>query len=106
MELSITDRILLLNLLPPTGDILTLRIVRKLREELSFSEEELAEFELRHLPDKDEVRWTKSKERTKNIEFGPKAQMLVAEELRKKDKEKQLTEQYIDLFNRFVEEDA
>lgn len=41
MELTTVERIKLLEILPPQGDILTLKIVRKLRETLSFNEDEL-----------------------------------------------------------------
>lgn len=41
MELTILERLKLLEALPPQGDLLTLKIIRKLRESLSFSEEEL-----------------------------------------------------------------
>jgi len=44
MELTILERIKLLEVLPPQGDLLTLKILRKLRETLSFSEEELKSF--------------------------------------------------------------
>lgn len=44
MELSIMERIKLLEVLPQQGDLLTLKILRKLRESLSFSEEELKTF--------------------------------------------------------------
>jgi len=41
MELTILERIKLLEVLPPQGDLLTLKIVRKLRESLSLNEAEL-----------------------------------------------------------------
>lgn len=44
MQLDIMERVKLLEALPPEGDLLTLKIVRKLREALSFSEEELKTF--------------------------------------------------------------
>ncbi len=48
MELTIQERMNLANILPPQGDILTLKIVRKLRETLSFSEEELGTMNVRY----------------------------------------------------------
>lgn len=47
MKLTILERTKLLDVLPPQGDILTIKILRKLRETLSFSEEELKAFEPR-----------------------------------------------------------
>src|SRR5207247_9230228 len=42
MEFSVQERLILLSILPAEGDLTTLRIVRGLREQLSFSEEEHA----------------------------------------------------------------
>lgn len=45
MKLATMERVKLLETLPPQGDILSLKILRKLRETLSFSEEELKHFD-------------------------------------------------------------
>lgn len=45
MKLTILERTQLLEALPEREDILTIKILRKLRETLSFSEEELKSFE-------------------------------------------------------------
>jgi len=48
MELDIMERVKLLEALPSEGDLLTLKILRKLRESLSFSEAELKTFGATH----------------------------------------------------------
>lgn len=48
MELTITERLKLAEILPTRENILTLKIVRKLREALSFSEEELKSMGVRY----------------------------------------------------------
>lgn len=48
MKLTIVERTRLLEVLPAQENILTLKILRKLRETLSFSEEELKTFEARN----------------------------------------------------------
>ena len=40
MKLSVGDRLILLGVIPQQGDFTTLKIVRNMRDELSFSEEE------------------------------------------------------------------
>ena len=40
MQLAVLDRLLLMSALPKEGDITTIKIVRELKESLSFSEEE------------------------------------------------------------------
>lgn len=46
MKLDTMERVKLLEALPSQGDILNLKILRKLRETLSFSEEELKNFDI------------------------------------------------------------
>ncbi len=58
MNLSVLDRLLLLGLLPAEGDITTLRIIRTLREELSFTEQEHADLHLKQ--DEGRVTWEHS----------------------------------------------
>jgi len=47
MKLSVFERMILLNTLPAEGDLTTLKIVRGLRESLSFTEEEHAALNIR-----------------------------------------------------------
>lgn len=102
MQLSILDRVLLLNVLPPAGDILSLRITRKLREDLSFSEAEFEEFELTQA--EGFVQWNTAKNRDKDVEIGTKAKRLIVEALTNASKEKRLTEQHIAVYDKFVDE--
>jgi len=55
MKLGVGDRLILLSILPREGDITTLKIVRELRENLSFDEAEHKELQL--TSEGDTVRW-------------------------------------------------
>ena len=66
MQLSVAERLLLLNVLPKEGDILSLRIVLKLKEELSFSEAEHAA--LKFHQDGEGIHW----DETGAQQLGPK----------------------------------
>ncbi|KKL25025.1 hypothetical protein LCGC14_2409420, partial [marine sediment metagenome] len=48
MKLTIPERLVLVTILPAEGDYTTLKLVRKLRESLSFTEEEHKELNFRH----------------------------------------------------------
>jgi hypothetical protein len=63
MKMAVTERILLMSMLPVTGDIQTLKMLRELRESLSFSEEEGKEINVRVEQDEDQIRtmWDGSK---------------------------------------------
>lgn len=102
MELTVLDRILLLNVMPAEGDILTLKIVRKLREGLSFTEDEHKALNI--VNENGQIKWTPTTE-TKEIEIGPKAMILIAKVLKKLSKEEKLPAQYVDVYEKFVEEE-
>jgi hypothetical protein len=69
------DRLLLLRLLPRTGDLTTLRIVRDLERELSFSEEEHAA--LQFVNEGNSMRWNQVADTGAAVEFGDVAVGLV-----------------------------
>ena len=46
MELKVAERLMLLNLLPQEGDIVTLRVVREAQQVIGLSEDELKELEI------------------------------------------------------------
>ncbi len=100
MILSVLDRITLLNILPEQGDFITLKIVRKLRESLSFSEEEIKAIDLRQ--ENQRIFWNTSVDPMKDVEIGEKATDIVIESLKKLNEQKQLTAQHINLYETFV----
>lgn len=102
MTLTVLDRILLLNTLPAEGDITALRIARKLREDLSFSEEEHAALSLTQADG--QVTWNTVAAATadKDVPIGPKGQALIVEALTALSTAKKLTAQYVDLYDKFV----
>jgi len=98
MELTIYERLLLLNVLPPTGDLTTIRIVRKLRETLSLTEEEHVEHHIETTPDGN-VKW--DNDVPKPFELGAKAHDIAVKALEKLDSEGAITEQHLSLFDKF-----
>ena len=105
MELSVRDRLVLLSIIPAQGDYLTLKIVRKLRESLSFSEEEHAAFKFVNGED-NMVTWDDSTPQIKEIELTTKAQTIVSEALAELNRTKKLKDEHFDLYEKFVKEDA
>ena len=100
MRLTVMDRILLLNLLPAEGSVTTLRIVRQLREDLSFSEEEHAALELVQADGK--VTWNPAKAVEKDVAIGLKATNLIVEALTELSKAKKLQPSHLGLYDKFV----
>jgi hypothetical protein len=104
MILSVYDRLLLLNVLPKEGDITALKIVRKLKDELSFSEDEHSALQFKH--EDGNILWKEEADISKEIEIGEKANDVIVDALRKLNKAKKLTEAHLDLYERFVKDEG
>jgi len=102
MELSVIDRIVLLGTLPESGTFLTMKIVRQLRDNLYFSEEELKEFGLKQ--EGQQFVWQTS--RAIEVPIGPKAKEIIATALKAMDAEERITDREFSLYERFVPEEG
>jgi len=101
MELNVGERLVLLDILPKEGNFLTLKILRKMREDLSFDEEELKLFGIEQ---KDNVvNWDDTMGKPKEIEIGEKATEIIAEALTTLNNQNRLKDQHFELYERFVE---
>lgn len=111
VTLGVLQRITLLGVLPREGDILTMRIIRELREALSFSEDEHKALDLRTEPGPDgkgAILWRqldadgKPLVCTKAIEIGPKARQVISNALTELSAAKKLHDEHVDLYDMFV----
>ena len=102
MELNVKDRLLLLSVLPKEGNITTLKIVRKLREDLSFSEEEHKELNFQESDGK--LAWDMAANGDKEIEIGEKASNVIVEALKELDRNKKLHEEHLPIWEMFIED--
>lgn len=100
MDLTFLERIALLQILPREGAYLTLKIIRVLREDLSFSEDEHTELKFRE--EGGRMHWDPAVSATKDVAVGEKALDVIVGALKKMDKEGKLTQDYMDLYERFV----
>jgi len=101
MELTVKERLVLLNLLPNEGNFLTLKLMRKLREALSFDEEELKRLNV--VQNGDRVSWDITVDIRKDIAVGDVMTDVIVKDLKGKDKDGKLTEDHITLYEKFVE---
>lgn len=111
MKLSVVDRILLLNNIPPqTGDITCIRIVRKLREDLSFSDEDYKlPLELKLDKKTQNYKWNTQADPMKDVEIGDKAMEIVVDAVKMFTKVFQerdaLPEQFMITIEKFLSND-
>jgi hypothetical protein len=101
MVLTVFDRLILLNILQIEGDITTLRILRELKEALSFSEEEHKVLEFRQEVDK--MVWKSDADVNKDFTIGDVAKDIIKKRLQELSDKKKLREEHIPLFEKFVE---
>lgn len=100
MKLSVRQRLLLLPVLPEKGSLLTIRIVRELREALSFDEGEIAELNL--VQNDGRVFWDESKEGDgKEIDIGPRAQTIILDRLKELDGSQALAIDHLEICDLF-----
>ncbi len=102
MLLHMSERLMLLSILPKEGNFLTLKIVRKLREDLSLSEAEHKEYDFKALDD-GRVAWSKEADaQPKEITIGEKATDIIVEALTALDKSNKLTDAHFTLYEKFL----
>lgn len=100
MELSILERIALLSILPQEGNFVVLKIVNDLRNNLSFSEEEIKKFSIKQ--ENDLVTWDTSILNEKDIQIGEKATDIVVDALKKLNDSGKLTMNHFTLYAKFI----
>lgn len=99
MKFSVKNRLLLNSLLPREGSLLNLKLLRVLREELSFSEEEHKDLNIRQ--ENDMVIWNMELDIEKEIEVPDSLKKVILDTLKKMDKEEKLADDHVELCEMF-----
>lgn len=103
MKLTVGERFAILGVLPESGDFLTLKVMRRLRESLSFEEEEMKHYGFEEKDDR--LYWDEDKAgETKDFEFTEKQTELIVTALKKLDSQKKLTEEHFSVYEKFVQD--
>ena len=101
MKFSVTERIVLSNLLPAEGNFKTLKLLRVLKEDLSFTEEENKQLEFKQ--EGDVLRW-KEPSHGREIVIGDTMNEIIVGALKELDSSNKLTDQQFSLYEKFVKE--
>ena len=99
MKLSVGDRLILLGIIPREGDFTTLKIVRDMRDDLSFTEEEHKKLNFRQ--EGNMTYWKQGLE-DKEINFGEKATDIIVNAFKKLNEQKKLRIEHMEPYERFV----
>jgi hypothetical protein len=101
MKLDVAERIRLLGILPEKGNLLTIKIVSELRDNLSFSEKELKDWNIK--TKENAIRWSDKAEK-KEVRFGEQATEIVVKALKDMDEKEELIQADIALWDYFLGE--
>jgi hypothetical protein len=103
MILKLLDRLLLLKALPKEGSYASLKIVQDLKLKFALSEEEFKEYEVKE--NDRSIEWNPEKDLGKEILIGEKATDIIVMALKKRDRDGELTEQEIPVYEKFIKGD-
>lgn len=98
-KIGVRDRLVLLAILPETGNLTTIKIVRELREALSFNETEHADLQMKQ--DGERLTWEEGAIPARTVEVGAKGQEIIRDALGKLDKDATMTADHLDLCDMF-----
>lgn len=99
MLLSTADRLVLLSILPQEGNITDLKIIRKIKDDLSFDEADHKICNFRN--EDDQVKWDAGLP-DKEVTFGEKATDIIVNSFQRLNAQKKLREEHIPLYDKFV----
>ena len=100
MELTVKERVALMNVLPQEGNFADLKIIRTLQDSLSFSEEEHKILNFRNT--ETGMAWDDSDEMIKDVPIGERASDVLFERLTKLDFDSKLTPDHMPIYEKFV----
>ena len=103
MKLGVFDRIAALHVLPREGDLITLRVLRDLKQRLGFTEEELAVLNIQST--EKGTNWELDAVGEIEILIGPKAHSMIVESFKSLDAAKKLTLELLPVYEKFLKEE-
>ena len=103
IKLTVKERLVIQSLLPKEGNFMTLKLMRILKEELSFSDEEIKKLEF--VQSGELLNWNQEAAEgvVKDVEVGETMMNLIVETLSDMNKNSKLTDDHITLYEKFVE---
>lgn len=88
-DLSAKERVVLLNLLPPQGNLVTMKVVFEMGLNIGFSAQELEDWKIVY-GDDGSVKWDGEKSKSKEFEFGVSELGVFKESVKKLDGESRI----------------
>lgn len=95
MKLIITERILIPEILPESGDMIEMLLVKSIQGKVELTASEISDWNVRQ--ENDMILWDKEKACDKEIYFENSELTLLKKQVEELDKEKKITSRTIDL---------
>lgn len=95
MKLTITDRFIIPEILPESGDMIEMLLVKSIQEKVELTVRELEEWNVRQ--EDNLILWDQKKACDKEIHFENSELTLLKKQVEELDKEKKITSRIIDL---------
>ncbi len=100
MKLQIQERLLILNILPKEGNIVTVRLLKEIIGSVGLSGEEIKKWKVQ-TKENNQVVWDNTKSTEKEVNLGESAKGLISERLELLNKESKLTLEQLTLYDKF-----
>ena len=100
MKLQIQERLLILNILPKEGNIVTIRLLKDLIGNVGLSGEEIKKWKVQ-TKENNQVVWDNTQATEKEINLEETAKNLISERLELLNKESKLTIEQLSLYDKF-----
>lgn len=101
IKLNVVERMLLSSILPAKGTFQTLKLLRVLKEALSFTEEENKELQFKQEGDK--IHWQENHKEW-DFEIGDTMNEIIVKTLKEMDEKEELTDDFYTLYEKFITE--
>jgi hypothetical protein len=104
MKLTVLDRLIINQFMPERGGLITMRLVRNMRDRFAFSSEEISELELKDESD-GRITWNSKKERESiDFKFTQEEISILKQRVDEVDKEGNITLELLELAIKIKEE--
>ena len=100
MKLKVSERILLLSVLPKEANYVTMKVLDNLRMNLSYTEEELKKWDIDVNRETEMVSWKEDGET--DIPIGETATGIIVDELRKLDTQHKINSRTMPIYEKFI----
>lgn len=105
MELKVNERLMIMKLLPKEANFITLKLINQLMENLSFSQEEIEEYQIKQTKKDNQIftTWNENNKKGKEIKIEHTIKKMIREKLEELDEKGKLTNEHLDLCYLFLE---